>query len=71
MVSIEWAWLKPTKEFMFLNYWLSLKVELSPVATYYKLSILLSNAHTCLYGSQMGDKFGVEPPALEDYLNTN
>ncbi|KXS13155.1 hypothetical protein M427DRAFT_100778, partial [Gonapodya prolifera JEL478] len=51
-VSIDWALEKPATLFAFLNYYRSLKVELSPVGTYYCIGILLTNAHTCLLGSQ-------------------
>eukprot|EP00697_Spironema_sp_BW2_P008062 gnl/Spiro4/22556_TR11125_c0_g1_i1.p1 gnl/Spiro4/22556_TR11125_c0_g1~~gnl/Spiro4/22556_TR11125_c0_g1_i1.p1 ORF type:complete len:160 (-),score=19.62 gnl/Spiro4/22556_TR11125_c0_g1_i1:29-478(-) len=30
--------------------------------------VLLTNCHTCLYGSQTGDYFSLHPPALEVYL---
>ncbi|KXS14001.1 hypothetical protein M427DRAFT_99968, partial [Gonapodya prolifera JEL478] len=67
-VSIEWAWEKPATLFAFLNYFRNLRVELSPVGSYYSIGILLTNAHTCLYGSQTGEWFGLTPPTLEEYL---
>ncbi|KXS11130.1 hypothetical protein M427DRAFT_102802, partial [Gonapodya prolifera JEL478] len=69
-VSIEWAWEKPATLFAFLNYYRNLRVELSPVGLYYSIGILLTNAHTCLYGSQTGERFGLTPPTLEEYLKT-
>ena len=32
------------------------------------VSIALTNAHTCLYGSQTAKYFKCDPPTLEEYL---
>lgn len=35
---------------------------------YYKVGTLLTNCHTCLYGSQISDYFKCNPPRQEEYL---
>ncbi|KXS10046.1 hypothetical protein M427DRAFT_104438, partial [Gonapodya prolifera JEL478] len=69
-MSIEWAWEKLATLFVFLNYYRNLKVELSPVGLHYSIGILLTNTHTCLYGSETGVRFGLTPPMLKEYLNS-
>ena len=67
-IAVEWAFAKLAANFSFVKYAPNQKVYLQPVAMYYKLATLLTNCHTCLYGSQVSDYFGVAPPNLEDYL---
>ena len=35
---------------------------------YYPVANILTNCHTCLYGSQSSLYFNLAPPVLEDYL---
>ena len=51
-----------------LRPYLHLRVPLSPVAKFYLVERLLSNCHTCLYGSQPSRYFDLDPPQLEFYL---
>jgi hypothetical protein len=46
-----------------------LQVLLSPVGLLYPVANILTNCHTCLYGSQTGSYFMLFPPRLEDYLS--
>ena len=66
--SVEWEFGKMVRIFSFLDYKKNLKVLLSPVAKYYLVGGLLTNCHTCLYGSQTSAYFGLAPPTLADYL---
>ena len=68
-VSVEWGFGKITQQFSYLDFKRNLKILLQPVAKYYMVGALLSNCHTCLYGSLTGTYFGVEPPSLETYLS--
>ena len=45
------------------------KVLLQPVGKLYIVAALLVNCHTCLYGSQTGQFFDLDPPELETYLS--
>ena len=65
---VEWEFGKILQIFAFLDFRKNLKVLLSPVAKFYLVAGLLSNCHTCLYGSQTSRYFDLDPPQLEFYL---
>ncbi len=65
---VEWGFGKITTQWAFLDFRKNLKVLLQPVAKYYLVASLLTNCHTCLYGSQTGLYFGLNPPSIEEYL---
>jgi hypothetical protein len=44
------------------------KVYLQPVEKYYTVAVLLTNCHTCIYGSETSSFFNLQPPALLEYL---
>jgi hypothetical protein len=44
-----------------------LKLFLQPAGKIYYVCAILCNFHTCLYGSQTSEYFGVLPPDLETY----
>ncbi|CAG2244686.1 unnamed protein product [Mytilus edulis] len=67
-ICVEWAFGKVLSLFAFLDYKKNLKLYLQPVGKYYKVAVLLTNCHTCLYGSETGIFFDVSPPTLEEYL---
>ena len=56
------------------NLWLSnafgiqLRPGLQPVASYYLVSVLLTNCFTCMNGNASGSRFLVDPPTIEEYL---
>jgi len=66
--SVEWGFGKITQNFAYLDYNKNLKVLLQPVAKYYRVGALLTNCHTCLYGSLTSTYFNLNPPSLETYL---
>ena len=68
-VCVEWGYGKIVQYFSFLDFSKNLKVLLQPVGKLYKVGALLSNCHTCLYGSQTGEYFQLDPPELEMYLD--
>lgn len=67
-VSVEWGFGKILQLFPFLDFKKNLKIYKQPVGNYYKVGVILTNCHTCIYGSQVSDYFGCDPPALEQYL---
>lgn len=69
-VSVEWAFGKVTQQFAFLDFAKNQKLLLQPVGAFYTVGVLLTNCHTCLYGSQTSEFFEVDPPALETYLQS-
>lgn len=66
--SVEWGFGKITQNFAYLDFKKNLKVLFQPVAKYYIVAVVLTNCHTCLYGSLTGAYFNLEPPSLESYL---
>lgn len=68
-IAVEWGFAKILQLFPFNDYKKNLKVGKQKVAEIYKVSIILSNCHTCLYSSQVCEYFDCDPPLLEDYLN--
>ncbi len=69
--SVEWTFGKVVVYFAFLDFKKNLKAFLQPIAVYYIVGALLTNCHTCFYGSETSDFFDCAPPDLEEYLNSN
>ena len=70
-VSVEWAFGKILQQFAYLDFKKNQKVLLQPIGKYYLVGTILTNCHTCLYGSQTSTFFSVSPPSLETYLNNS
>lgn len=66
---VEWGFGKIIQNFAFLDFKKNLKVLLQPVGKLYIVGSFLTNCHTCLYGSQTGEFFGLQPPNIEEYLD--
>ena len=66
--SAEWTFGKIRSIFAFLDYKKNNKLYLQPVGKYYAVAAILTNCHTCLYGSTTTTYFGVNPPSLEEYM---
>lgn len=72
-VPVEWNFGKITLHFPFVNVYFHLKINEREVGTYINVAALLTNIHTCLYGSQCANYFSqvgytVHAPSLEDYM---
>ena len=65
---VEWGFGKISGNFAFLEFHKNLKACLQAVGKYYIVGAILTNAHTCLYGSQTGRYFLLEPPTLDQYF---
>jgi hypothetical protein len=65
--AVEWGFGKIAVEFACFGFKKNLKLFLQPVGKIYYVCAILSNFHTCLYGSQTSEYFGVLPPDLETY----
>ena len=50
-VSVEWAFGKILQYFVYMDFKKNQKILLQPVGKYYLVAALLTNCHTCLYGS--------------------
>lgn len=69
--TVEWCFGKISTNFAFLDFKKDIKILLQPIAKYYIIGALLTNCHTCLYGSQTSMFFACSPPTLENYLAGN
>ena len=67
-MSVEWLLANITNYFEFIDFKNQLKVNISAVGKFYIVCALLENAHTCLYGNFVSDKFGIQPPSLLEYF---
>jgi len=66
--TVEWGFGKTLSNFAFVDFKKNLKRGLQPVGLYYRVSVILANCHTCLYGSETSDYFNCPPCSLEEYL---
>lgn len=66
--AVEWGFAKIAELFAFLDFRKNQKLYRQNVPRMYKVSTILANCHSCLYGSQVCQYFGIDPPCLEDYL---
>ena len=67
-VSVEWGFGKIVALWPFLDYRNKFQVLLSPCGLYFGVANVLTNMHTCLYGSIVSRRFDMEPPAMEAYM---
>jgi len=51
-----------------LSHHQGLKIQASFVAKEYFVAVLLNNAHTCIYGSNVAEYFDCEPPTLSEWM---
>jgi hypothetical protein len=67
-IVVEWGFGKILQLFAFVDYKKNQKLFLQPLSHQFKVATILTNCHTCLYGSQTSTFFNVSSPNLEDYL---
>ena len=68
-IAVEWGFGKVSRYFAFTTYKHDLKINLQPIAEYYKLAVLFTNCHTCFNGSQASQYFNCGTPTINEYLN--
>lgn len=67
-VAVEWLFGNITNYFKFTDFKSQLRVNMSAVGKFYTVCALLENAHTCLCGNIVSEKFGIQPPSLQDCI---
>lgn len=68
-VSVEWFFGITKSIWAFIQWDKKHKILLSPVAKMVKVSVLLTNCHTCIKGSnEISAFFEMIPPTLAEYL---
>ena len=63
-IAIEWSFGKIINQNKFVSFGKAMKIQNSPVSKYYHVAIILANAHTCMYGCQHTNYFGIVPPTV-------
>ena len=58
-IGVEWQYLKVVQQMAYVDNYKQLKVFSTPVGLYYSVGTLLTNMHTCLYGSQTSKYFNL------------
>jgi hypothetical protein len=66
--SVEWCFGKIVTYFAFTDFQKNQKALLQPVSLYYQCAALLTNFHTCFYGSVTTSFFEADVPSLERYM---
>lgn len=67
-ITVEWGFQKVIQQFAFLDFEKNQKLLWQDVETMYKVGVLLTNCHTCLYSSETAQYFGIQPHTLDQYL---
>jgi hypothetical protein len=65
---VEWSFGKIVQQFAFVDFKKNQKLFLQPVGKFYFVAALLTNAHTCIYGSITSKYFNIESPDLFEYF---
>ena len=66
--SVEYGFGKTIQYFSYLDFAKGQKLYLSPIRRYYRVGVLFTNIHTCLYGSAVTSLLRVKAPEVRDYL---
>lgn len=67
-IAVEWSFGKTLRLFEDCRWLAHQRILQNAPSTAYVVATLLTNAHTCLRGSQIGNKFGLQPPSLDEYF---
>lgn len=70
-ISVEWSFGKIVQLWGFVDYRKNLKLLLQPIGLYYMNAAILTNAHTCLYGSLTGERMDVRQLSLNQYFGSS
>lgn len=65
---VEWSFGKILQQFAFVDFSKNQKLFLQPVGMFYLVATLLTNAHTCLYGSLTSMYFDIDSINLDEYF---
>ena len=67
-VTVEWLFGLVSNYFKFIDFKKMQRIGMSPVGKVYIVCSILQNAHTCLYGNQISETFGIDPPTVREYF---
>ena len=67
-IAVEWGFGKIKTNWSYLDFKKGMKPYQSDLQKFWPVAQILTNCHTCIYGSQTSNYFNVMPPPLEVYL---
>ena len=67
-VSIEWLFGIFGNHFSFIDFFRTQRILQSPVGLVYRVAVLLTNLHNCMYPNQIAQRFNLAPPSAREYL---
>jgi len=67
--SVEWGFNLIKGLFAWVGYPRNQKLNLQPIGRYFVVAAILTNCHTCCYGSMISRFFLCEPPTVAEYLS--
>jgi hypothetical protein len=70
-IVVEWGFGKVVNTFAFIDFRKKLKIGLSPVGPLIFTAFLLTNVHTCYYGSETASYFQCQPPTVWEYFGVD
>lgn len=65
---VEWGFADIIRLWAYLDYKRGQKLLNAPLGMEYRVAVLLTNIHICLYGSETSHYFKCFPPLLSEYL---
>lgn len=67
-IAVEWGFGKIKNNWAYLDFKKGMKPYQSDIQKYWPVAQILTNCHTCIYGSQTANYFDCRPPSVETYL---
>ena len=67
-IAIEWAFAEVAAKFAYVDLKKAQRLLHGSIGTFYRVAVLLTNCHTCLYANETSSYFGLKPPTLQEYL---
>ena len=68
-IEVEHTFGIVSRTWPFLNAGWKMRLLSSPVGTYYRIGVLLTNAMNCIRPNQVSQVFDLPPPSLEVYFH--
>ena len=68
-VTVEWGFGKIAALWPWVDYRKNMKVLLQPVGMFLRVANVLTTMHTCMYGSEVSNHFGMDPPSLSAFMS--
>jgi hypothetical protein len=67
-IAVEHAFGHIGKKWAFTTFEQGMQEGISPVTTWFSTAVLFTNCLKCFRGSQTSERFIIEPPSIQEYL---